>query len=104
MMRKNYSLILIFLGITLCSFSQHTYSLELNSYNGKHPKEVLDDISQHFDNYNRHITDEVIVFESKVPISNEKMTEIVEVSGYTIKEFKLVSTKEEELQKEQEVK
>src|SRR5690554_587957 len=103
-MRKNYCLILILQGITLCSFSQHTYSLELNSYNGKHSKEVLDDISQHFDNYDRHNTHEVIVFESKVPISNEKMTEIAEVSAYTIKEFKLVSTKEEELQKEQEVK
>jgi len=93
---KNYLLSFFFVGISFFSFSQYKYSLEVESFNDKHPKEVLDDISQYIEDYNRHIKDGVFLFESKVLYTEENFYEIAAATGYIIKEFKVLSDIKEE--------
>ena len=83
-------------------YSQYNYEIQIESFNDKQPKEVLDDISQYIEDYNRHIKDGVFFFESKVLYTEENFYEIAAATGYTIKEFEIISKSEDEQNIEKE--
>ena len=97
MKTKTQFLIALFLGLSFFSFSQHKYSLEVESFNGEHPKNVLADISNHIDEISsRYINDGVFTFQSKTLYTRDEMIDIVVTSGYILKEFKILSAEEEQ--------
>ncbi|RYM35457.1 hypothetical protein ERX46_00255 [Brumimicrobium glaciale] len=93
---KNYVITSFFIGFSFLSFSQHKYAFEVESLNDKQPKEVFDDFSQHLEEYDKHIEDGVFFFESKIVYTEENFKEIAAATGYTIKEFKITSKREDE--------
>ena len=98
---SNYLMTILFVGFSFFSISQHKYSLEVESFNGKQPTEVLDEITQYIVDYNKYFEDGIFFFESKILYTEENFREISAVTGYIIKEFKVLSDiKEEDFEKE----
>ena len=93
---KNFVITSFFLGVSFLSFSQHTYSFEVESLNDKDPKKVLEDFSQHIEEYDKHSKEGVFYFESKVIYTEENFKEVAAATGYTINGFKMTSKNEDQ--------
>lgn len=93
---KTFIIASFLIGLSFLSFSQHTYSFEVESLDNKDPKEVLNDFSQYIEEYNKHSEDGVFYFESKIVYTEENFKEIAAATGYEINSFKITSKKEDE--------
>lgn len=84
------------LGLSFFSFSQYEYSIEVEDFKNKNPKTVFDEVSHYLDDHSRYIKDGKFTFQSESLYSLEKINHIVNISGYSLKNFTILSTKEEE--------
>ncbi|HZH86694.1 MAG TPA: hypothetical protein VFD77_05205 [Brumimicrobium sp.] len=100
MKSKNKFIVILFMGFSFFSYSQYQYSLEVSSFKGEHPKTVYDDFGKYLDIHTQSIKDSVFFFESKRLYTEDNFKEISEANGYTVKTFKLLSDRNQEILKE----
>ena len=94
---KTLSLILLFsVFFVISSYSQYKYEIQLESFNGNNQREVIIDIAEYLEDYERNHKDGVFFFKSKTRYTEEDFREIAAAAGYKIIDFKIVAKNEDE--------
>ncbi|MCO5260030.1 MAG: hypothetical protein M9916_07795 [Crocinitomicaceae bacterium] len=88
---KKSLLLLLSSFVSIGVYSQVTYSLELESFKGKEPKEVFEDISTNLDYKKRSIEKEnILIFEAKHSYTADKINSIISSFGYITKRITIL--------------
>jgi len=93
-MKIKHLLCFLLLFVGTIGYSQYNYEIQLESFNDKQPKEVLDDFSRYIEVISKHFNDGIFFFQSNVLYTEENFNEIAAVTGYNIQEFKITSQNE----------
>nr|WP_299202901.1 hypothetical protein [uncultured Brumimicrobium sp.] len=88
---KNLLLLVFLLGVQISTFSQNEYLLKLHSFNGESPKTAFSEITRELEVSHRYINDSILTFQSPLLITINEMAQFVELHGYEIEDFQILT-------------
>src|SRR5690554_2036117 len=88
---KNLILLVFLLGVQISTFSQNEYLLNLHSFNGESPKTAFSEITRELEVSHRYINDSILTFQSPLLITINEMAQFVELHGYEIEDFQILT-------------
>lgn len=88
---KNLILLVFLLGVQINTFSQNEYLLKLHSFNGESPKTAFSEITRELEVSHRYINDSILTFQSPLLITINEMAQFVELHGYEIEDFQILT-------------